>query len=159
MDHAPGITPSGAAPSAQPDRSTAVFVLLAYALSWAWLIPVAVTGVTVSAGRGWPTHFPALLGPLLAAFGVTAWRDGRPGTVDLLRRMVRVRVALRWWLLAVSPLLLLLLVLAVDAALAVSPPAYGRFAVFSGLPSHWGPLAVAAVLPSLQKRHSRSSRP
>jgi membrane protease YdiL (CAAX protease family) len=129
-----------------------------------------VTGVTVSAGRGWPTHFPALLGPLLAAFGVTAWRDG------LLRRMVRVRVALRWWLLAVSPLLLLLLVLAVDAALAVSPPAYGRFAVFSGLPSHWGPLAVAAVLllvdgfgeetgwrgfalPSLQKRHSRSSRP
>ena len=50
----------------------ATFFVLAYALSWACLIPLVVTGSVVTAGTGWPTHFPALLGPLVAAVVVTA---------------------------------------------------------------------------------------
>ncbi len=147
------------------------FFLLTYALSWGWLIPIGLTGGLVTAGKGWPTHFPALLGPLLAAFVVTARRDGRRAVADLVRRMVRVRVPLRWWLFAVSPLLLLLVVLVVDATTGQPLPAYGDFAVFSGLPSGWGVPAVAVAillvngfgeetgwrgyaLPALQRRRS-----
>lgn len=127
-------------------HAVAWFFVLAYALSWGWVIPIALTGGLVRAGAGWPTHLPALLGPLLAAFAVTARTEGRRGLADLLRRMVRARVPLRWWLFAVSPLLLLLVVLAVDGVAGRSLPASGDFAVFSGVPSRWGVLGVAATV-------------
>lgn len=120
------------------------FFLLTYALSWGWLLPIAVSGGVVVAGRGWPTHFPALLGPLFAACAVTIWHDGRRGLVDLVRRMSRLRARARWWLFAVSPLVILVMVLIIDAATGRPLPAYGGFAVFSGLPSRWGVLGVAA---------------
>jgi membrane protease YdiL (CAAX protease family) len=146
------------------------FVALAFGLSWAWLVPLVVDGQVVSAGVGWPTHFPALLGPLLAAFVMTARQLGRRGGLDLLHRMVRVDVPVRWWLFAVSPLLLLLLVLLVERISGQALPAAGQFAIFSGIPSGWGPLGVAGAilvmsfgeetgwrgyaLPRLQQRHS-----
>lgn len=61
----------------------------------------------VRRGAGWPTHYPSLLGPAIAAVAVTAWTMGRPENQehprDLLERLVRWRVAPRWWLVAVSP--------------------------------------------------------
>jgi membrane protease YdiL (CAAX protease family) len=150
--------------------SLATFFGLAYALSWAWLIPLALTGSVVTARTGWPTHFPALIGPLAAAVILTARRDGRPGLRNLAARMLRGRVAPRWWLFAVSPLLVLFTVMGVDAALGQPMPALEDFAVFSGLPAGWGVVAVAAAvlvggfgeetgwrgyaLPQLQRRRS-----
>jgi uncharacterized protein len=147
------------------------FFALAYLLAWLWLLPVAVAGGRVAAGRGWPTHFPALLAPLVAAVTVTAWCEGRAGLVDLGRRMARVRVPLRWWVFAVSPLLVLGLVLVVDRVAGRALPAAGDFARFSGLPSSWGVLGVGAAIvvvngfgeetgwrgyavPHLQQRHT-----
>lgn len=158
-------------PAARPDRRTAWFFVLAYGLSWGWLIPIGLAGGPVTAGTGWPTHFPALLGPALAAFVVAAWWGGRRGVADLLRRMVLVRVPIRWWLFAVSPLLVLLAVLVIDTVVGQPLPAYADFAVFSGLPAGWGVLGVAAAillvngfgeetgwrgyaLPALQRRYS-----
>jgi uncharacterized protein len=60
-------------------RALVAFFVLAYALSWAWVIPLAVQGQVVDRGDGWPTHYPSLLGPLVAAFLVTAWTAGRGG--------------------------------------------------------------------------------
>jgi uncharacterized protein len=75
------------------DRELLAFFFLAFLLSWSWWVPVALTGGTAS-------HFPGLLGPVLAAVVVTAVTGGRPG----LRRL-RGRVgAPRWWALALSPL-------------------------------------------------------
>jgi len=54
------------------NRSLTWFFVLAYGLSWGWLIPIGLSGGLVTAGKGWPTHFPALLGPLLAAIVVIA---------------------------------------------------------------------------------------
>jgi membrane protease YdiL (CAAX protease family) len=145
------------------------FIALAYGFSWAWLLPLAVTGLVVTAGVGWPTHLPALLGPLLAAFVMTARQQGSRGVRDLVRRMFLVKVPARWWLFAVSPLLLLIMVLLTEAALGHDLPAAHQFAIFSGLPSTWGVLAVAGImllagfgeetgwrgyaLPRLQQRH------
>src|SRR5947209_349820 len=84
-------------------RALLAFFVLSYALSWAWVIPFAATGQTVFEGRGWPTHFPSLLGPMVAAFVVTAWTTGRVGVRDLCSRMVQWRIGWRWWLIALSP--------------------------------------------------------
>jgi hypothetical protein len=55
-------------------------------LTWAWWLPLAVAGRTVTQGDGWPTHFPGLLGPSLAALLVTAATRGSSGVGELLRR-------------------------------------------------------------------------
>jgi hypothetical protein len=50
----------------------ASFVVLAYAVSWGWTFPLVAAGDVIEKGVGWPTNFPALVGPALAAFVVTA---------------------------------------------------------------------------------------
>jgi uncharacterized protein len=97
-------------------KPVVAFFVLAYAISWVWVIPWAATGHTVYEGEGWPTHFPSLLGPMLAAFAVTAWTAGQVGVRDLLARMVRWRIGWRWWLAVLSPLAFFFGVIGVMAA-------------------------------------------
>ena len=66
----------------------AAYVLLAFGFSWAWWVPLAVAGRVVRPGSGEPTHFPGLLGPLLAALAVTALTGGRSGVRTLVVRLV-----------------------------------------------------------------------
>jgi membrane protease YdiL (CAAX protease family) len=122
-----------------------LFVVLAYALSWAWVIPLAATGATVDDGRGWPTHLPALLGPLMAAALCTAFA-GRTALRALGASMVTWRIGWRWWLAAVSPLLALMAVLGLLAGTGAALPAAAEFARFSGVPSAWGLVGVTAVI-------------
>jgi uncharacterized protein len=144
--------PKGAAPlDEKPTPAGArqyrplLFVVLAYALSWGWVIPLAATGSTVVAGRGWPTQLPALAGPLLAAVLCSA-AAGRRRLVDLGRQIVRWRIGWRWWLMAVSPALALAVVLGVLAGFGADLPAWSGFAGFSGLPAGWGVVGVVAAV-------------
>jgi membrane protease YdiL (CAAX protease family) len=124
-------------------RGLGGYLVLAYGLTWAWLAGVALGGGVVAPGSGWPTHFPALLGPMLAALVVAA----RTGELrGLVSRMVRVRVPARWWLVAVSPLGLLLVGLLVAGATGAATPGAADFGVLSGLPAAWGPLGVGLVV-------------
>jgi membrane protease YdiL (CAAX protease family) len=118
------------------------FFALAYALSWSWVIPFVLNHQVVRRGVGWPTHLPSLLGPAIAALVVTAWTMLRPGMRDLLARMVRWRVPIRWWLVAVSPVALLALALAAMAAAGRSLPDVRDFGRFSGTPA----IGLAGVL-------------
>src|ERR1700712_5737404 len=121
----------------QPDRGRGLlaYVLLAYGFSWLWLLPLVVTGLVVQQGQGWPTHFPALIGPMVAAILVAA----RTGTLRrLLRSMVRVRVPWRWWAWALSPLVLLAIGLVTEMATGAQLPQPADFAQMSGLPSAIG---------------------
>jgi membrane protease YdiL (CAAX protease family) len=79
------------------------YFVLAYAWAWACWIPLAITHHTVRVGA-LPTHFPGLLGPLVASFVVTAVVYGRRGLSDLVARMVRWRVGIGWYLVALSPI-------------------------------------------------------
>ena len=152
-------------------RALVAFFLLAYLLNWAWVIPLAATGHTVFQGMGWPTHFPSLLAPLVAAFIVTACTTGRSGARDLLGRMGRWRIGWRWWVAALSPVGFLALAIAGIAVTGGTLPEAGDFAQFSGVPSGLGLVGVALVilvvdgfgeetgwrgyaLPQLQKRYS-----
>ncbi|WP_147262012.1 CPBP family intramembrane glutamic endopeptidase [Blastococcus sp. TF02A-26] len=115
------------------DRQLTAYLLLAVALSWAWWVPVAVTGGTVS-------HVPGLLGPMLAAVAVTAATGGRAG----LRRLRGRLGAPRWWLVALLPLPVAATVAAV-AHVTGDGPAPGDFAVMPGIPA-WSWPAVLLVL-------------
>jgi uncharacterized protein len=126
-------------------RRVVGFFVLAYALSWAWTIPWAMTGHTVYQGRGWPTYLPGLLGPLAAALVVTARTAGRVGVKDLMSRMRRWRIGWRWWLAALSPVGFLAVgLIALGASGDV--PARGGFAQFSGIPSALGLAGVALTM-------------
>ncbi len=127
-------------------RAIVAFFALSYLLSWAWLIPLGATGHIVFQGRGWPSDFPSLLGPMLAAFVVTAWLTGRSGIRDLLRRMGSWRIGWRWWLVALSPLAFLGAALVAMAASGARLPNSGDFAQFSGLSSGLGVVGVALVM-------------
>jgi uncharacterized protein len=116
-------------------RALIAFFVLAYALSWAWVVPLAATHQVVQRGEGWPTHYPALLGPAVAAILVTAWTAGRAGLADLLRRILKWRVAPVWWLVAVSPVGFMVLALPVVAATGQDLPALADFGLFSGTPA------------------------
>lgn len=86
-----------------------VFFVLAYAISWAFILPWSVSESPV--GLGWlPYTLPdafgivmfvlAPLGPALAAVLVTAVIEGREGVRRLLGRIKRWRVGLRWYVVA-----------------------------------------------------------
>ena len=150
-------------------KALVVFFALAYALSWSWAIPLAVTHSIVRRGEGWPTHYPLLLGPAIAAVVVTAWTMGRPGVRDLLARVARWQVPMRWWLAAVSPAAFVGLALIAMAAAGKALPSVADFGQYSGTPAIGlvGVLLLIAVgalgeetgwrgyaLPQLQRRFS-----
>lgn len=117
------------------------FVVLAYALSWSWWIPMAIRGDRVGPGH-LPTQFPGLLGPMLAAFLVTAVVAGRDGVAALARSMVRWRIGVFWFVVALaSPFLFFALTAVALAATGQPGPSFRDFGLFPGLP----PLAPGAA--------------
>jgi uncharacterized protein len=69
--------------------------VLVCALSWSCWVPLALLAPGVS-------HVPGFLGPMLAAVVLTAVEDGRAGLRDLVSRMARWRVPLRWYAAALA---------------------------------------------------------
>jgi membrane protease YdiL (CAAX protease family) len=127
-------------------RGLVWFVVLAYVFAWAWAVPLALGGQTVEQGQGWPTHVPSLLAPMLAAFVVVGWSEGRDGIADLFGRMVRWRFPLTWWLVAVSPLLALGLTVVGMGLVGEEPPPWADFARFGGLPAYGVLMTFVLVL-------------
>ena len=118
------------------------FFVLAYGLSWAYWIPLALAGVRTAPGSI-TTHEPGLLGPALAAFIVTGFTQGRAGVVALAGRLLFIsRPTWRFVAYSLSPLAFLGLAIAVGAVTHAPLPPWSDFAVYSGLP----PLGFAAVL-------------
>jgi deazaflavin-dependent oxidoreductase (nitroreductase family) len=122
----------------------AAYVGLAWATSWAYWLAMLARGDVVVPG-GPVSHFPGLFGPMVAAFVVTSLAAGRAGVADLLRRMFRWRVALRWYALAALPFGLFLLGVAVLAVTGGTPPSVDDLASYSGLPLVGLPLVVCAA--------------
>ena len=120
------------------------YVVLAFALSWAYWIPMLLRGDVVTQG-GSTSHFPGLLGPAVAAVIVTSIIGGRAALLDLGSRLARWRVALRWYVLASVPIVVMLAVAAIVMA-GGDGPTVDDFAEYSGLPSLGLPLVVLLVV-------------
>ncbi|WP_263117990.1 type II CAAX endopeptidase family protein [Cellulomonas sp. RIT-PI-Y] len=150
------------------------FFVLANALSWLAWLPYVLSGNGLGV---WAFRFPemlgtsqvtgvlpgAYLGPITAAFLVTAVADGRAGLRAWARRLWRWRVAPRWYALTLLgvPAGMLLTGLVFSGGRAVAPPAAALLAyvpvllfqmVTTGLAEEPGWRDFA--LPRLQARHS-----
>lgn len=78
----------------------AAFCALAFLLSWLLWLPALLSDGLVVRGQGWPTHFPGLVGPALAAL-LLVWWAGPAARADL-------RARFRWpsargWALMLAP--------------------------------------------------------
>jgi membrane protease YdiL (CAAX protease family) len=94
------------------------FFILAYALSWMIEIPLALQAKGIIQQLfPFSLHYLAGYGPLLAALIVTGITGGSEGLRELWGRISRWRVKPGWWLVALSPLGIYLLVGAVLWAL------------------------------------------
>lgn len=91
----------------------AAYFVTACAVSWLGVSPLIAAGLGMR-DLGWSPSWHALgaLGPVVAAVLVTTISGGRAGLSEFWGRLVRWRVGLVWWLLAVSPVVLCLLGLA-----------------------------------------------
>lgn len=128
-------------------RPAASFYVLTLTLSWGYWLTLLAQGRRVEPGSA-VTHFPGLLGPMLAAMAVTAAIGGRRALIELFGRMFRL--GLGWpsrLVLALSPLVLGAVAFAAMRFLGKPFPSADAFAQFPGLPRDW-PLAavVAAVI-------------
>jgi len=122
------------------------FVVLAYALSWAYWIPLAAQGAQVSPG-GSVTHFPGLLGPAIAAFVIAALCGGSVDVAELLRRTLLVsRPSVRFVAYSLSPLGFLLLALVVAWIGGGAIPSLSDFGLYSGLPALPFPVVLLLVM-------------
>jgi len=87
------------------------FFVLAFTFSWLVELPLALYARGIlSIQIPEALHYLAGYGPLLSALVVTGWREGSRGIMDLIRRMTHWKVPVQWWLMAVSPFALYLLV-------------------------------------------------
>jgi len=95
-------------------RPLIAFFVLAYAISWLPAISYAITG-----------SGPVILsvGPTLAAIIVLALTTGKRGLKSLFRAIVKWRVPLRWWLVAIfTPIVLSALATALNIAFGAARP-------------------------------------
>jgi CAAX protease family protein len=127
-----------------PGVRVVLYFVLAWLLSWADWIPMALGGRVVEVG-GSETHMPGLLGPMLAAIIMTVATTGRAGLRELGARMVRWRIGWRGWALALSPLPMFLVAALVAVAAGEDWPAVADLGRFNGFPEI-GPLGVWALL-------------
>jgi membrane protease YdiL (CAAX protease family) len=95
-------------------KSLVVFFVLAYGLSWAVEIPLALRAQgLISVPIPWSLHYLSAYGPLLAAIIVTGITSGRAGLRELFGRVFKWRVRPVWWLVALAPLVVYALLAAV----------------------------------------------
>ena len=124
-----------------PERATVVrraaaFTLLAYGFSWAWWIPLALDGTAIDFGQAAPRYVLGLVGPLVAALVVTAATDGGTAVRSLVARMVRWRVAPRWYPISVAGCSVCwLLATAITVATGGSVPSLEDMGLVPGLPA------------------------
>lgn len=138
--------------STPPPRSLTVFFVLAFGLSWAAWVPLALA----SQGR-LALPFDATLLTLLGAFGPSAAAlltaaafDGRAGLGALLRRLLIWRVGLRWYVFVLTwPALLSLMTTGLHSLLGGAAPdfAHPPFATLYPLPPELKSLNPLSFLP------------
>jgi membrane protease YdiL (CAAX protease family) len=123
-------------------RPVAAYLVLACATSWAWWLPMALTGSVARPGVGWPTHLPGLVGPALAALAVTAVVDGKAGLAELASRVVRWRVGWWLWAVVVGTASVAVVNVLIMAAMGQPLPALAAFERYTGI----GSVGLAAVI-------------
>ena len=149
----------------------ALYLAITFAVTWGVWLSLLAAGRVVTVGFA-PLYLVGLFGPLIGAVVTTAIVGRRRGMRSLVRRLTRVRVGMRWWLIALGVPLGIAVVLYAGGLLAATfgfGHAKGNFGAFTGFPlttplALWAMLVVAGIgeeagwrgylLPHLQRRYS-----
>lgn len=134
------------------------YFLLAFSLDWAYELLVVVLGLPPGLAL-----LPAVLGPVAAAFVITAVTESSRAARKLLASCLQWHVPIRWYVVALAavPVLMWLCVFALPgAAGAFRPPGLAALATYGAsfllnLPDSLGeePGWRGFALPRLQRRH------
>jgi len=113
------------------------FSILAYLYSWIIWSPLVLSakGIIDTYVPPW-IHLIGSWGPLLAAFTVTVIVGKGAGFRELIRRLFRWKVGLRWFLVATSPIILFLIALSIDILISNTSfdfNLFGRLQEISGV--------------------------
>jgi membrane protease YdiL (CAAX protease family) len=93
------------------NRSLFLFFLLAYVISWGIEVPLALQAQGVlPSNLPFSLHYLAGYGPMMAAWIMTRLVEGGAGLRELFGRMLKWRLKPVWWLAAIAPLAIYLLV-------------------------------------------------
>jgi len=94
-------------PDSPGKRRLLLYFVLAYAVSWAIEIPLALKAQgLVQTEIPSVIHYLAAFGPFLAGV-IATWKEGGShGLKELFGRVLKWRAAIIWWLVAISPLLI-----------------------------------------------------
>jgi uncharacterized protein len=124
----------------RPMRQLVAYFALAYGIAWGAILAYLAAGSFDLAALGTDELMVILTvmlaGPSLAGLALTALFERRSGLTELLRGLVRVRVAPRWYVFALAPIPVLLIVLLVPLSVLVSPdyaPTFLAFGILAGL--------------------------
>ncbi len=130
-------------PSPKRRRDLIVFFVLAFALSWMIGVPLALgnQGIMRPFLPPW-AHYLYAYGPMLSALLVTWLSEGRQGLRELGSRMAMWRVRPIWWVVALSPLLLGLVVVLILNMTALGDISLSTIGEVQFLP----PLGIGALL-------------
>jgi membrane protease YdiL (CAAX protease family) len=130
------------ATSSQNSRNLVTYFILAYSISWAIAIPLALAkqGVIQPIFPQW-FHYLVAYGPILSALIVTWATQGQEGLREIWARMTKWRVGAIWWLAALSPVLIGLASALVMNFLTASKISLFDFGVVKFLP----PLGIGAL--------------
>jgi uncharacterized protein len=126
------------------DRPLVIYFVLAYAFSWAFMVPVALSaqgliGIKVP----YALYYLASFGPALAAIVVTAFTQGFAGVTSLLKRLLKWRVGFRYYAFAIlAPVGLFVVAVLLNRIVSGAWPDLGRLGEVDYLPY----LGVAGVL-------------
>jgi membrane protease YdiL (CAAX protease family) len=109
----------------------AAFLVMAFGFGWTSLIPILLSEngfgvVPIELPLTLVQTLATLLGLALPAFLVTAATGGKEGVRDLLSRLLRWRVGIRWYLIAIFGLFVVVLLAAVPFLGAAPLEALGR---------------------------------
>jgi membrane protease YdiL (CAAX protease family) len=124
------------------NRDLALYFIVAYAISWAIGIPLALAhqGITPPILPPW-SHYLIAYGPMLSALLVTLATRGREGVNALWIRLTNLRLGAIWWLIALSPLIIGLIVALGMNALAGASITFAQLGEVHFLP----PLGIGAL--------------
>ncbi|MGE5185868.1 MAG: CPBP family intramembrane glutamic endopeptidase [Acidobacteriota bacterium] len=118
----------------------ACFLAITYAVSWGAWLPLALAHRRVGPGLS-PAYLAGLLGPMIGAVATRAISDGRTGLRELGARMIRVRVEVRAWAIAIgvpfATYAATYVVLAAYAMFLLAPivlPSWHSLGMFTGFP-------------------------
>lgn len=126
----------------------AVFVLVAFGVTWLMWLPLVVQAQSAGIDRMPWTFFAASVGPLCGAVAAAVWEDGRGGVVTWARRAFSVRVGWRWLAAGISmPIAYFVIAWIVAAVVTGAWPDPAGFGITTKLPGlAWPLVALVWVL-------------